>query len=50
MKKTFIIPNVHIQERGGKVILDKRRPRGMGRQLKCFQLLLQITIQAMPAE
>ena len=48
--KTFIIPNVHIQERGGKVIFGQEKTQGMGRQLKCFQLLLQITIQAMPAE
>ena len=39
MKKTFIIPNVHIQERGGKVILDKRRP-GNGTAIEMFSIII----------
>lgn len=40
MKKTFIIPNVHIQERGGKVIFGQEKAQGNGTAIEMFSIII----------
>ncbi|HCU0731978.1 TPA: glycosyl transferase family 2, partial [Enterococcus faecalis] len=40
MKKTFIIPNVHIQERGGKVIFGQEKTQGNGTAIEMFSIII----------